>query len=938
MEFRQRNYIAEKEAHALPRVLADSHPFSAPSSPSQLQVEVVDDGNEEYFDPLRRSDNNAEASREDLVEIETSSTAGLSGEASIQNPSKEWAFFKRSLMQRFPVSKTVLTYSMSDMIVKGRKTHEKSSTSMHLEELEDPEKFAEEGGKVITGQEYVSRLHELKAELTHAWHANDRVTSLKLSIKVARLLMDTSVLQCYPTLFAIATDILDILGDMVWERIKLKAEFTEDGTRIFSLPENFSASDICFDAKETCNNWFCKIGAVRELLPRIYLELALLPCWRFLVDQPLNSLRRLVMMTRGLADPLASAYCRLYMAHCMRKLPSHDTGCLLTCVNDLKIVSMRVMSAQETSHGAENRRLVVSLMEPTIEYIMKCIFRNASEKQVGDVLVELGVGLNQKELLGRFPCLSIVLHHLLKQLPSEVVSSRAVEILHLIECSRDDSLDQCLNYRLLGFRLCEKSQMDTVNSVVDKVIQVIIEYDGLDDYLKVVDAFVDIVLHNHMDDHLSSILEGISKRACTKGIADDELATLQSILVKLLSYCKDIEDIFSMNHFLKILDLMYGNSRSIVNIHILDMGIRKGCIRDPRTIQFLLEISQALHHDENFVNLKDDNQPARLISQFVSLVDYGAEIESQLAFLVECRGTFGSIRGHKETLIHSSNCLAIKALKDAKHLSFVKSCIAFSEVTLPSISSQIRQLNLYLETAEVALLGGLVSHSDGLIDSAINCLQSLDVMDGSRLPIDADAVLSSVQKLFSFLVMVPVIPSPANYIKKNKIPYILFDLSFPREGNPEDGVTYFPKNLVSLLNSQSWMTPRMRVKVFCAIISLLAALSQRNLPYHADKKLLGNDVLFFGDSSYLHELASFCEFVLQNLVDAIQQEPSKAARGSMALEACNCIASSLILSQEISSICSNLIETGKSCMSTNNRYLQSTIKFMDHLPDSSVAL
>ncbi|XP_068312077.1 uncharacterized protein [Pyrus communis] len=905
MEFRPRNYIAEKGAHALPRVLADSHPFSAPSSPSQLQVEVVDEGNEEYFDPLRRSENNAEASREDLVEIETSSTAGLSGEASIQNPSKEWSFFKRSLMQRFPVSKTVLTYSMSDMIGKGRKTHEKSSTSMHLEELEDPEKFAEEGGKVITGQEYVSRLHELKAELTHAWHADDRVTSLKLSIKVARLLMDTSVLQCYPTLFAIATDILDILGDMVWERIKLKAEFTED--------ENFSASDICFDAKETCNNWFCKIGAVRELLPRIYLELALLPCWRFLVDQPLNSLHRLLMMTRGLGDPLASAYCRLYMAHCMRKLPSHDTGCLLTCVNDLKIVSMRVMSAQETSHGAENRRLVVSLMEPTIEYIMKCIFRNASEKQVGDVLVELGVGLNQKELLGRFPCASIVLHHLLKQLPSEVVSSRAVEILHLIECSRDDSLDQCLNYRLLGFRLCEKSQMDTVNAVVDKIIEVIIEYDGLDDYLKVVDAFVDIVLQNHMDDHLSSILEGISKRACTKGIADDDLATLQSILVKLLSYCKDIEDIFSMNHFLKILDLMYGNSRSIVNIHILDMGIRKGCIRDPRTIQFLLEISQALHHDENFVNLKDDNQPGRLISQFVSLVDYGAEIESQLAFLVECRGTFGSIRGLKETLIHSSNCLAIKALKDAKHLSFVKSCIAFSEVTLPSIASQIRQLNLYLETAEVALLGGLVSHSDGLIDSAINSLPSLDIMDGSRLPIDTDAVLSSVQKLFSFLVMVP--------------------------GNPEDGVTYFPKNLVLLLNSQSWMTPRMRVKVFCAIISLLAALSQRNLPYHADSgKLLGNDVLFFGDSSYLHELASFCEFVLQNLVDAIQQEPSKAARGSMALEACNCIASSLILSQEISSICSNLIETGKSCMSTNNRYLQSTIKFMDHLQDSSVAL
>lgn len=66
--------------------------------------------------------------------------------------------------------------------------------------------------------------------------------------------------------------------------------------------------------------------AVNSIWNFSYLELALLPCWRFLVDQPLNSLRRLVMMTRGLADPLASAYCRLYMAHCMRKLPSHDTG------------------------------------------------------------------------------------------------------------------------------------------------------------------------------------------------------------------------------------------------------------------------------------------------------------------------------------------------------------------------------------------------------------------------------------------------------------------------------------------------------------------------------------------------------------------------------------------------------------------------------------
>jgi len=62
--------------------------------------------------------------------------------------------------------------------------HEKSSTTMHFEELDNPQKFADEGVKTITWQEYVSRLHELKDEITRSWLAEDRVTSLKLSIKV----------------------------------------------------------------------------------------------------------------------------------------------------------------------------------------------------------------------------------------------------------------------------------------------------------------------------------------------------------------------------------------------------------------------------------------------------------------------------------------------------------------------------------------------------------------------------------------------------------------------------------------------------------------------------------------------------------------------------------------------------------------------------------
>nr|XP_009769520.1 PREDICTED: UPF0505 protein C16orf62 homolog isoform X8 [Nicotiana sylvestris] len=378
---------------------------------------------------------------------------------------------------------------------------EKPSANAHLEELDDPQRFAE-GVKYITLQEYVSRLTELKDEISRAWHANDRVTSFNLSIKVAKLLSDTSVLQFYPTLFVLATEILDMLGDMVWERIRQKAEYTEDGTLVH-LPGNFRATEICAEAKETCYNWFFKVGSIRELLPRIYLELAIFHCWRFLLQKPADNLPRLVMMARGIADPLVSFYCCLYLAHCAQKLPQRDIGHLIISMNDMNTLLMNgahVASVEKTSGVLSgNRSSKLGLMEPAIEYVMKCLFRESCELQVGEILMGLGLGRNQSELFGNSSCISLVLHHLLKELPIEIIFSNALDILHLIECSYDYSFDQCLNFKLLGLRLCENiSQVNEVNLVMKKVIQVVSRFNSLDEYLNVVDAHIDIALQKHM--------------------------------------------------------------------------------------------------------------------------------------------------------------------------------------------------------------------------------------------------------------------------------------------------------------------------------------------------------------------------------------------------------------------------------------------------------
>ncbi|XP_049350049.1 uncharacterized protein LOC125814625 isoform X1 [Solanum verrucosum] len=733
------------------------------------------------------------------------------------------------------------------------------------------------------------------------------------SVKVAKLLSDTSVLQLYPTLFVLATEILDMLGDMVWERIRQKAEYTEDGTLVH-LPDNFQATEICAEAKETCYNWFCKVGSIRELLPRIYLELAICHCWRFLSEQPANYLPRLVMMARGIADPLASFYCRLYLAHCAQKLPQRDIGHLIISMNDMKTLLMNgahVASVEKPSGALSGTRSSkLGLMEPAIEYVMKCLFKESCEQlQIGDILMGLGLARNQSELFGNSSCVSLVLHHLLRELPIRIVCSNALDILHLIECSNDYSFNQCLNYKLLGLRLCENiSHVKEVHLVMKKVIQVVSQFNSLDEYLNVVDAHVDIALQKHMDSYLDSILDGIFERTLDEEIGENELSSLQSILLKLLNHFDNLENILRLNHFNQILSVMQGSSRTIVNMRILSIATRNSCVRDPTTIQFLFEVSRSLHDsiDLSTIKEKENNHSAHLVSRFIHMVDYDSEVERHLDFLVQCRGAFGSMSEVKEMIVHSSNLLVVKATRnDISDVIFVKSCIACSEVTIPSIPSHLKQLNLYLETAEVALMAGLVSHSDGLVDSALRCLHNVDLFEGSRIPKDIDGFQSTLCKFCSLIVMIP--------------------------GNIERGVTSIPRNMFSILSSLSWMLPSMKAKVLCALILTVAALSQNNLLYHAiHDEVMGNDSLFYCDQQYLQELFSFSTVLLQSLIDTVLQEPIQAARGNLALDACNAVASSFEVCQGASEICSKLVETAKLSLSSNNKYLQSTIKFLNN--------
>lgn len=73
--------------------------------------------------------------------------------------------------------------------------------------------------------EYISRIELLNKELVAAWNTEQRVKALKIAIQCAKLLSDTDVLRFYPSKFVLITDILDIFGQLVYDRLRTKADY-----------------------------------------------------------------------------------------------------------------------------------------------------------------------------------------------------------------------------------------------------------------------------------------------------------------------------------------------------------------------------------------------------------------------------------------------------------------------------------------------------------------------------------------------------------------------------------------------------------------------------------------------------------------------------------------------------------------------------------------
>jgi hypothetical protein len=229
-----------------------------------------------------------------------------------------WSALKPGILSTFTTDEQIaITVTFMNTAVTQKVPVDKVKNRLEqLDQSEDEQKQTLQ----VTQKDYVAHIENLHNELIAAWEAEERVKALKLAIQCSKLLSDVTVIKFYPSKFVLVTEILDTFGKLVYERIKKRQQLPADPPGRQRTPaERATAQEQLNDqAKETCRNWFYKIASIRELLPRLFSEMAIIRCYDFLKGDPHTEFDEVIMrisgMISGVGNPLVSMYSRTYLA------------------------------------------------------------------------------------------------------------------------------------------------------------------------------------------------------------------------------------------------------------------------------------------------------------------------------------------------------------------------------------------------------------------------------------------------------------------------------------------------------------------------------------------------------------------------------------------------------------------------------------------------
>lgn len=724
---------------------------------------------------------------------------------------------------------------------------------MRLEQLDKENK--EQNVSYMTQQEYIKHLEFLNEDLMQAWNVqNDRVRSLKIVIKCSKIMAKNAVPQFYPSMFVLVCQVLDTFGKLVFQRIRERCQEvdTMTGRVISKLPQEFSARDVTEDAKEVCRNWFFKVASIRELIGRLYVEMAILGCTRFLRDdkkQMIADFERLAKTIRGIGDPLVATYARCFLARKGHELIPDEKGYLMILYEDF-FATLPQMQTPAFENFLKQSQLTrdqyLDLFSPALEWIIECIGYNA-----GDAIFQRLLRSYEEKCKQ-----SMVLNHIISSFDPSVVSNSASILIFMIKDCQDGSLPRFKLFRSLGEKFCvcpplESNKLELLNEVWKYVTKM----DQLSDYVPVVEVFIEFVCKNFELREVNILLGDLSRHLKSSGQHESVEHELQQILLTVLENTEDFVQVFNMEYFLPIFDLLKTSTQVEVSKGMLLAFAKRGesLQADPVIINSIFDLAKTVHDSVN--PLSDDYEKSTVkqcLCNFINKIDFGTAFEKQLNFYVDCRRAFSQFDEVQEAIIMQTLKMINRTyqLMKGKHTkktsSFAKACLSFCHISIPSIEDLFKRLHLFTLCGQMAVLNNMLPQADILFKSAIETLIEVPtlIMNADNTMYDTEAdLVSFVRLLTSCLISVP--------------------------GHPEHGAFYLIRGLLNAINSYPWQSGSdAKVRLYIIMLAAFTAFYQEHLPYTYEG-VESNDTLYMGGDIYQNGLLEMGNSLLEQVLKEI---------------------------------------------------------------------
>ncbi|XP_071450992.1 VPS35 endosomal protein-sorting factor-like [Hetaerina americana] len=846
---------------------------------------------------------------------------------SVMDKSEPWSAKKAAILNRFTTSEKlsiVTSFLSSGGASSGvgsptsvpSSSHTIGSGSMgdkvrnRLEQLDELEEgVAREVHGGLSQGEYMARIAQLGRELQLAWSQDQRVRALKIAIQCSKLLVDTSGINFYPSKFVLITDILDGFGCLVYDRLRSKAGTSSgDGSQqTVGYHLTLLTPDLVPEmAKETCKNWFYKIASIRELVPRLYVEMAILKSYAFLTSSEFSeALLRLTRMIRGIGDPLVAAYARCYLCRVGPQLmqvhpPSSlgpDTHMYLrenfydfiACYKQL--FSRGVKAQLEGQHVDVGTYL--TLYSPSLEWILQGVANDASCRGGDAEEKALNNALDRcKDIQNS----GLILNSIMSTFKPALIANKSLLFIQLISACDDNGFPQHLLMRTLGWCLSHDSSgayleyndgmepreyhLKVLNAAWRLIgkLQVPSEYIGcalawIHYPLRCLSAaevntlLGDVIKHIGFSSSTSSSVNFSSPQPSAP--LDTLQPQLLAFLQALLADATDLEALFTLDRFLPFLDLFKRDSVRLEACKaVMEAFCRSGpCdVSDPVLISTLMFLCRALHDSVNALTIEDDRRHiSRLICSVISRVESGAggDFEARLSFLVEARASFPNLDPVHAHLVQAVNRLSVTSRKvvrghhTRKTAAFVRACSAYAHITVPSLPSSTVRLSLFLLSGQVALLNQCLGQADACFKAALSLIPEVPPYMDSVGEGTGGKQRSSepflVGYLSQFLSTLLVVPDP-----------------------PEQGVLYLTRGLLNVVQHYSWLCSpgansdakkgsMSQALVYLNVLQMLSSATQETYLYRVDK-VDSNDVLYGGDPKFVLEVERMCTRVLAEVL------------------------------------------------------------------------